>query len=109
MTQTLIHWWDEEWKPSRNLRRSFQQLPMHPLACALYDITGVEPPRSTASMYSTNEMSEADVMALQNWASENAPRAAWTGIGILDAADLLVQEAVANANIPPQDLVHHAS
>jgi len=74
----------------------------NPLTDALRAITGVEPPSYTLGAYSAQDLEEDDVMALQDWCSDNA-RPEWsTGIGIFEAAELMVSEAVDNANIPPR-------
>lgn len=73
-----------------------------PIRGALRAITGRTPPKWLKG-YSTNFGTDAQRIALQDWVNEK-PRPFWsTGIGILDAADTLVDEAVANANIPPPE------
>ena len=72
-----------------------------PLADALFAITGMEPPKYTHGLY-LSESLEDKAVDLQDWCADNA-RPSWaTGLGVLEAAELLVQQAVENANIPPE-------
>jgi len=71
----------------------------NPLAVALQVITGEEPPTYTHGVFSSQELSDENVSDLQDWCSFHA-RPFWsTGIGVLEAAELIVQEAVDNGNI----------
>lgn len=72
-----------------------------PLRDVLKAMTGHEPPDFVRG-YDTQGLSDAQQQALQDWASMHV-RPSWlTGIGLLDAAETQVQEAVWNANIPPK-------
>jgi len=61
---------------------------------------GKEPPKYVIG-YSTH-VPDGCTLPLQDWAASNAGVGWMTGIGLLDAADLLVASAVGNANIPPE-------
>ncbi len=78
--------------------------PAEPLRDALTAITGRESPDFVGNAYSCNDLTDQQTIELQDWCSMNA-RPEWsTGIGILEAAELLVEEAIANANIArPKD------
>jgi hypothetical protein len=71
----------------------------NPLTEALEAITGEKPPAYTHGAFSCDDLAEKDVTDLQDWCSLHA-RPHWsTGIGVLEAAELIVREAVDNANI----------
>lgn len=75
---------------------------LNPLRDALQAITGVEPPAYTLGAWSAQDLNEEDVVGLQDWCSENA-RPEWsTGLGVFEAAELMVKLAVENANIGPR-------
>jgi hypothetical protein len=62
-------------------------------------MTGENPP-SFVKGYNFENLSDIEILALQDWAATNV-RPYWlTGIGLLDAAEKQVQEAVDNGNIP---------
>ena len=72
----------------------------NPLTEALRAITGAEPPTYTHGAFSCDDLPDCAVFHLQDWCSLHA-RPDWaTGLGVLEAADLIVQLAVENANIP---------
>ena len=80
-------------------RECYGHRPQDPIRDALRAITGEEPPDYVRGY--TTTVPEELMDDLQGWAASHA-RPDWsTGIGTLDAADLLVSEAVGNANIPP--------
>ena len=75
---------------------------LNPLTEALQLITGVEPPVYTHGAFNSSELPEPQLLDLMDWCSLHA-RPMWaTGIGTLDAADLIVSEAVMNGNIAPK-------
>lgn len=74
----------------------------NPIRAALQAIVGKAPPKWLKG-YSTTFGTDAERTELQDWVNSCA-RPFWsTGIGILEAADHIVREAVANANIPPAE------
>ncbi len=73
-----------------------------PLAAALLAITGQSPPAFVRDAYSTADLTDPQKTELQDWCSLNANPAWSTGLGVLEAAELIVREAVINANISPQ-------
>jgi hypothetical protein len=76
--------------------------PRHPLREVLQAITGKEPPQFVEG-YDTHDFEECHADELQAWCVMNA-RPVWsTGIGIVEAAEHMVAEAAANANIPDPD------
>jgi len=75
----------------------------NPLADALFAITGILPPAYTNGAFAARDLSEADMLDLQDWCGLHM-RPDWsTGIGTLEAAELIVREAIDNGNIegPP--------
>jgi hypothetical protein len=71
----------------------------NPLTEALHAITGEAPPAYTHGAFAASDLTESDMLDLQDWCCLNA-RPAWsTGIGVLEAAELIVREAIDNANI----------
>ena len=74
----------------------------NPLTDALRAITGVCPPSFVNDAYNSDGLSDKELAMLQDWCSINA-RPHWTtGESILDAAELIVERAVENANIEPR-------
>lgn len=64
---------------------------------ALKVLIGKEPPMEVPP-YGAHDMGD-EVIALQDWCSENA-RPSWaTGLSMIEAAELIVQQALDNANI----------
>jgi len=73
--------------------------PENPLADAIEAVVGERPPLETSFAYSWNDLSEADKHWLQDWCSERA-RPEWaTGLSMIEAAELIVEQACENANI----------
>lgn len=71
-----------------------------PLLEALRALTGEEPPGFVVGVYDCDDLEDERVEELQEWCSLNA-RPEWsTGVGVLEAAEAIVREAEANANIP---------
>lgn len=78
-----------------------------PIGDAIATMVGRRPPLALLprGTFSTTEI--ADCTALQDWVCSQLGRRRvrmhWsTGIGVLDAADAIVAEAVGNANIAPK-------
>jgi len=73
--------------------------PENPLADAIEAIVGERPPLETAFAWKWDDLSEADKHWLQDWCSERA-RPHWaTGLSMIEAAELIVEQACENANI----------
>lgn len=71
----------------------------NPLYEALLAITGEKPPEFILGKFATTDLNENENMSLQEWCYNNA-RPNWsTGIGIMEAADTIVVEAIGNCNI----------
>ena len=70
-----------------------------PLAEALQAITGKKPPAYTRGAFSSSDLLDENVTDLQDWCSIHACPAWSTGLGVLEAAEAIVQEAVDNGNI----------
>ncbi len=80
--------------------RTYLAAPKSPLREVLKAMTGKAPPKYVKG-YSSTELTEQEQSMLQDWAV-NHVRPAWlTGIGLIEAADQQVAEAVSNGNIPP--------
>ena len=75
--------------------------PEDPIRLVLKAMTGAEPPAFVRG-YSFKGLSEDQTAKLQNWCVEHV-RPDWlTGIGLMDAAENQVEEAVCNGNIPAE-------
>ena len=75
--------------------------PKDPIREVLKAMTGKEPPEFVKG-YRFKDLSEEQTMALQDWCATNV-RPSWlTGIGLMDAAESQVMEAVCNGNIPEE-------
>ena len=72
-----------------------------PLCSALLSITGKMPPFDLYGVYCASELSDDLAGQLEDWCSVNASPYWATGGGVLEAAELLVDRAVENANLPP--------
>lgn len=83
----------------------WQGKPEHPFREAIKLLAGgVEPPDYVQGYGEKPEDVEAGKsMDLQGWMREHCPLEWSTGIGLIEAAEHIVKEAVANANIPPED------
>lgn len=79
-----------------------QGRPKDPIREALQLLCGAEPPDFVRG-YSFAGLNDAEVMALQDWVCNHVQPYWATGIGAMDAAELIVHEAVANGNIPGPD------
>jgi len=60
---------------------------------------GAKPPAFLEQVASTHELTEEQFDTLQTWAVDEATLSWSTGIGLIDAAMLIVQDAVDNGNI----------
>lgn len=79
--------------------------PEHPFRDALQVICGKEPPPYVRG-YSVRDMTDAEYGMLTSWVLNDGLNRAidWTtGIGVIEAAEHIVKEAVSNANIPPRE------
>lgn len=73
--------------------------PKNPIRAVLKAMTGVRPP-SFVKGYSFRDLDDKQAEELQNWCAANV-RPKWlTGIGLMEAAESQVDEAVVNGNIP---------
>jgi hypothetical protein len=78
---------------------------MDPLRAVLRLLCGgVEPPEYVRG-YDYGNLTDDQHQALQDWVNCNlAPEIDWsTGIGVIEASEQIVAEAVANANIAPKE------
>jgi hypothetical protein len=76
--------------------------PKNPLREVLQAMTGSRPPKC-ARGYSSTELSDEEQEELHKWAVNHVKPAWLTGIGLIDAADAQIAEAVSNGNIPPPE------
>jgi hypothetical protein len=75
--------------------------PKDPIREALSALCGGKEPPAFVRGHTTQGLTDRQNEELQDWCSTNG-RPEWaTGIGIIEAAELLVAEAVNNDNIPP--------
>lgn len=73
--------------------------PQNPIRDVLEQMTGVAPPDFVRG-YDFSGLTDEQTQQLQNWCSDNV-RPRWlTGIGLMEAAESQVAEAVNNGNIP---------
>jgi hypothetical protein len=82
-----------------------QGKPKDPIREVLHRIVGKEPPPFVQG-YDYSNLTDRQYEQLQSWVlnSLSGTELYWsTGIGILEAAQNIVAEAVANANIPPKE------
>lgn len=71
----------------------------NPLFEALLAITGEKPPEFVKGKFATTDLNGRELDKLQDWCVDNA-RPSWsTGLGIMEAADTIVIEAIGNGNI----------
>jgi len=76
-----------------------KELIENPLYDVIKILTGKEPPNFVKGKTSTAELNDEEFLTLQDFCSENAVLNWLTGIGILEAADVLVEESINNGNI----------
>lgn len=79
---------------------SYLAKPKHPIREVLKQMCLRAPP-SFVKGYDFTNLTDLEIMRLQDWASRYVQPSWLTGIGVLDAAEKQVEEAVANGNIPP--------
>lgn len=83
------------------MRKDRFHAPTDPIREVLQVMTGQEPPPFVRG-YSFKGLSDEQTQVLQDWCATHV-RPSWcTGIGLMDAAENQVAEAVSNANIPPE-------
>jgi hypothetical protein len=70
-----------------------------PLYDALAALTRAKPPEMVKGMHSTDELTDEQFSELQDWASNHVIPHWSTGLGLIDAAEILVKSAIENANI----------
>jgi hypothetical protein len=76
--------------------------PVHPFRESLEAVVGKEPPAYVRG-FGTEGLTDSQIMSLQDWCSTNA-RPEWaTGLSMIEAAELIVQGAIENANIGKPD------
>jgi prepilin-type N-terminal cleavage/methylation domain-containing protein len=84
---------------------SWQGKPKHPIREVLTWLCGKPPPKFVQG-YDLRGLSDVQSLELQEWAVQQLDKTKipWaTGIGMLDAAEAIVEEAVGNGNIPAAD------
>jgi hypothetical protein len=87
------------------LEPTYQGKPDQPLRDMLRWLTTKEPPKFVRG-YTYTKLTDEEHMLLQEWAVntlDSTPVHWGTGIGIIEAAEKLVYEAVSNGNIPAED------
>jgi hypothetical protein len=85
-----------------NPHKTYLAMPKNPIRKVLRAMTGKKPPKFVKG-YDYSNLTDMQHQELQDWAATNA-RPTWlTGIGLIEAAEKQVQEAVDNANIPPKE------
>jgi hypothetical protein len=77
--------------------------PANPLSEAIEAIIGERPPLETDGAYQFNDLSQSDQSWIQDWCSDRCNPHWGTGLGVIEAAELIVRLAVENANIPAKD------
>jgi hypothetical protein len=87
--------------PFMNPPKCYLAEPKNPIRKVLRAMTGKKPPKFVKG-YNYDNLTDMQHQELQDWAATNA-RPRWlTGIGLIEAAERQVKEAVDNANIPPE-------
>ncbi len=77
---------------------------VNPLADALEALLGIRPELTTSGAYSFNDLNNEDQEWIQDFCSFHCKPHWATGCSMLEAAELIVQQAVENANIAPKNL-----
>lgn len=72
----------------------------NPLAEAIAPLVDQEPPPYLAGLYFTRQLSERQNIEFADWCSLHTVVIWATGESLLDAADLMVERAIENGNIP---------
>lgn len=70
-----------------------------PLYEALAALTRAEPPEIVRGLISAEELTDEQFSQLHDWAADNVVPDWATGIGLIDAAEMLVRSAIENQNI----------
>lgn len=84
-----------------NPPKCYLAMPKNPIRKVLRAMTGKKPPEFVKG-YNYDNLTDMQHQELQDWASTNV-RPNWlTGIGLVEAAERQVKEAVDNGNIPPE-------
>ena|ERR1700748_2929637 len=83
-------------------RNNMYQTSKHPLREALKVLCKKEPPEYVKG-YDIKNLTGFQVMELQDWCSINAHPEWATGLSMLEAAEMIVQSAIDNANIKKQN------
>lgn len=81
---------------------SYLKEPKDPLWDVLFMTTGKDPPDYVRGCYSSKELPEDKQETLLDWCATYAQPFWLTGVGLLEAVDRQVEEAVSNGNIPPK-------
>lgn len=87
------------------IRRHYTQgAPRNPIRIVLRRIMGKAPPKYVQG-YDYSNLTDVQHTRLQEWVGMNLPDSIFwsTAIGVIDAAENIVAEAVGNANIPAKD------
>lgn len=82
-----------------------QGRPKDPIRQVLRRLVGKSPPKFVRG-YNYSNLTDVQHAQLQDWVGSNINNTVlyWsTAIGIIEAAENIVAEAVANANIPPEE------
>lgn len=88
--------------PFMNPAKCYLDMPKNPIRKVLRAMTGKKPPKFVKG-YNYNNLTDMQHQELQDWAATNV-RPNWlTGIGLIEAAERQVKEAVDNSNIPPEN------
>ena len=87
---------------SRYSRYSYNQGP-DPIRVALKGLCGGKAPPRFVKGYTCGHLEDDQHLELVEWVLANSKLAWSTGIGLVEVADKIVDEAVGNANIPPPE------
>lgn len=87
---------------SRYSQYSYNQGP-DPIRVALKGLCGGKAPPAFVKGYQCGNLEDAQHLELVEWVFANSKLAWSTGIGLVEVADKIVDEAVVNANIPPPE------
>jgi len=87
---------------SRYSQYSYNQGP-DPIRVALKGLCGGKAPPTFVKGYRCGNLPDDQHIELLEWVFANSKLAWSTGIGLVEVADKIVDEAVGNANIPPPE------
>jgi len=85
-----------------NVPKSYLDTPKNPIRKVLRAMTGRKPPKYVQG-YNYNNLTDRQYQSLQDWAAQHVTPRWLTGIGLIEAAERQVNEAVDNGNIPPEN------